>query len=293
MRSTRTDLHEFPALTRIDGCWTGHDGDKKNVHLGPGGTPVSWTGETWFQTIAPKHPDRRQIFIGGQIVQQTSATPRPNTVLPLAWNMAGADMKKKYLADSRIENKNRDDARAAREYPWERVPFEDCATTCQFNLAHMSFNKRFSANTSNGGCSEAESSEEYVGCEEDGWHVCHVCGKFAEHWEMKDPVFTDLPELDIRLQDKDKCVHARRPCTYACGNVPKMSTADGQANAVIGEHFKKKNVVKKPVPEMHREKEGERGDMRRLVWTQLLVPCPQGHHTCRSKKDTTGTRSPG
>ena len=46
MRSTRTDLHEFPSLLRIDDCWTGHDGDKKNVHIGPGGIPTPWTGET-------------------------------------------------------------------------------------------------------------------------------------------------------------------------------------------------------------------------------------------------------
>jgi hypothetical protein len=141
MRSTRTNLYEFPSLKRIDDCWTGHEGDKKILHLGSGGTPTKWTGETWFETVAPKHPDWRQIFIGPQIVQQTLRTQCPDLILPHEWNMASPEIKKTYIRDSKKENKNRDDARTAREYPWERIAFED-AEAYHFNLKHMAFNNK-------------------------------------------------------------------------------------------------------------------------------------------------------
>ena len=107
LRSTRTDMHEFPSLTRIDDCWTGHGGDKKTVHTGPGGRPAPWTGETWFETIAPRHPDWKQVFISGQIVKQTSMTPRPNTIFPHTWNRANVDEKKRYTIESTRVKKSR------------------------------------------------------------------------------------------------------------------------------------------------------------------------------------------
>jgi hypothetical protein len=141
MRSTMTNLYEVPRLKRIDDCWTGHEGDKKIVHLGPGGSPTKWTGETWFETVAPRHTDWRQMFITGQIVQQTLTTQRPDLIFPHEWNMASPELKKQYVRDSKKENKTREDARSAREYPWERIAFED-AEQYHFNFKYMSFNTK-------------------------------------------------------------------------------------------------------------------------------------------------------
>ena len=72
---------------------------------------------------------------------------------------------------------------------------------------------------------------------------------------MKDPAFADCPEMDIRLGCKDICQHIRHPRPYAKGAVPALKRAQEKkafANTVNG--------VKKATPEMHREKEGERGD---------------------------------
>ena len=69
-------------------------------------------------------------------------TPRPNTIFPHTWNHASAGEKKEYVAESTRVNKNRDDARSAREIEWERVPFEDCETDYQFNLTPIAYNSK-------------------------------------------------------------------------------------------------------------------------------------------------------
>ena len=85
--------------------------------------------------------------------------------------------------------------------------------------------------------------------------MARLCGKYAEHGGMKDPTFADSPEMDIRLGCKDICQHIRHPRPYAKGAVPAMKVAQQKkafANSVNG--------IRKVTPEMHREKEGERGD---------------------------------
>ena len=153
------------------------------------------------------------------------------------------------MADSLRVNKNRDDARAAREIEWERVPFENCEADYQFTLTPMASNTRRARSLGIIAEHEAESSEEYRGSEEDGWHVCGICGKFAEHGGMLDPAFADLPELNIRLGCKDICRHRRgTPCETE--PVPAMPTkqlptkeVEGHVSALTGLKGKKRKCT--------------------------------------------------
>ena len=85
--------------------------------------------------------------------------------------------KKEYTEETSRTNKNRDDARTAREIEWERVPFEDCETDYQFNLTPIAHNSKKWDHARAFGLlreHEEESSEEYLGSTGEGWHICGI-----------------------------------------------------------------------------------------------------------------------
>lgn len=85
---------------------------------------------------------------------------------------------------------------------------------------------------------------------------------------MKDPAFSAHPDLDVRLTCKDKSQNVKKPEAYTKGSVPRMKMC--LPTAVQGRG--------KPVPEMHRVKEGERGDwFGHSFWDLVLRDITRSH----------------
>ena len=167
-------MHEYPKLVSMEDTWTGHDSDMSVVHIGKGGVPTKWTGETWFEQVAPQHPDKKFVFILGQLVRQTSTTTRPSDVLPVTWWAQSTAQKKEQIKFSNERLKRLAQARSARTIELKPAPFEDCRDR-GFILEPMRINSNIAVDTNagDGGVnSECESEEA------DPDATCRHCNKY-------------------------------------------------------------------------------------------------------------------